>query len=33
MGMLVDLAYLAGVTVASPVLVPRMLLRGKHRTD
>ena len=31
--MLVDLAYLAGVTVASPVLVPRMLLRGKHRTD
>jgi 3-deoxy-D-manno-octulosonic-acid transferase len=33
MGMLVDLAYLAGVTAASPVLVPRMLLRGRHRTD
>ena len=31
--MLVDLAYLAGVTAASPVLVPRMLLRGRHRTD
>ena len=33
MGMLVDLAYLAGVTVASPVLIPRLVLRGRHRTD
>ncbi len=33
MGMLVDLTYLAGITAASPVLVPRMLLRGRHRTD
>lgn len=33
MGALVDLAYIAGVTAASPVLVPRLLSRGRHRTD
>lgn len=33
MGTLVDLAYLAGLTAASPVLLPRFIARGKHRTD
>lgn len=33
MGALVDLAYIAGVTAASPVLLPRLLTRGRHRTD
>jgi 3-deoxy-D-manno-octulosonic-acid transferase len=33
MRLLVDLAYLAGVTVASPLLVPRLFAKGRHRTD
>ena len=28
-----DLAYLAGVVTASPVLLPRLVARGRHRTD
>ena len=33
MGALVDLAYIAGLTAASPVLLPRLVARGRHRTD
>ncbi|MEE2680780.1 MAG: glycosyltransferase N-terminal domain-containing protein [Planctomycetota bacterium] len=33
MGAIVDAAYLTGLAVASPVLLPRMVARGKHRID
>lgn len=33
MGALVDIAYLVGATAASPVLLPRLLGSGRHRTD
>ena len=33
MGAIVDVAYLAGLTVAAPVLLPRLISRGKHRID
>ena len=33
MGAIIDVAYLAGLAAASPVLVPRMIRRGKHRID
>lgn len=33
MGAIVDAAYLVGLLASSPVLVPRMLRRGKHRID
>ena len=33
MGAIVDAAYVVGLVASSPVLVPRMLRRGKHRID
>lgn len=33
MGLFIDLAYIVGVTAASPFLLPRMLKTGKHQTD
>lgn len=33
MGAIVDAAYLIGLLASSPVLVPRLLWRGKHRID
>lgn len=33
MGKLHDLAYIAGLTLASPVLLPKLIARGRHKSD